>query len=603
MYYPRTDYSQPSRLFTDSFYGYNHNLKIADGEWYEMTNLSSREYPLLSERPRRGEVTTAWENFQGLAFKDALIYVDGPYVYMNGIKIEGPALSTSASMQPKQLISMGAYLLIWPDKVYINTADITDWGPIDQYNRFASGTTISYSLCKADGTAYTIDPGAASDTPPENPVNGQVWIDTSGETHVMKQWSTTTSMWVQIATVYVKISAAGIGIGISRWDGVTLSGLTLTSGDTGYSEALKAQIEALNGSHVVYDVGAGYIVVVGLIDKVTSHTTASASEASCVRAAPDMEYLTEANNRIWGCHYGLNAEGETVNEIYCCALGDFKNWQRYLGVSTDAWAGSVGTDGRWTGAATFNGDPIFFKENCLHRVYVSTAGAHRIVDTQCRGVARGASKSLKVVGERLYYLSTSGVMSYDGSLPVSVHTAFGNELYKNGVAGRLLDKYYISMQDSSDVWHMFVLDTARVLWHREDNTHVKAFAEAGDDLYYVDANDRLFTVMQSSGTQEDPVFWEAVSGLIGYEYADHKYVTRINIRAVLPKGSDIDLYIEYNSSGHWVHGGHFCGDGTHMIVFPIRPERCDHYRIKINGTGEIKLYSIAKNLEVGSDIR
>ncbi|MBR5948260.1 MAG: hypothetical protein IKZ82_06375, partial [Clostridia bacterium] len=472
MYYPRTDYSQPSRLFTETFYGYNHNLKIADGEWYDMTNLSSREYPLMSERPLRGAVTTAWQSFQGLAYKDSLIYVDGAYVYMNGTKIEGPVLSTSAGMVPKTLVSMGAYLLIWPDKIYINTSKLTDWGPIDQINRIASGATISYSLCKADGTAYSVGSDAASTTPPENPTNGQIWIDTSGENHVMKQWSSTTSMWVQIATCYVKISASNIGTGLKKWDGVDLSGLTLSSGDTGYSDELKSQIEALNGSHVVYDVGNGYIVVIGLIDKVTSHTTATATEAACMRAAPEMDYITEANNRLWGCRYGLNGKGETVNEIYCCALGDFKNWTRYLGVASDSFAASVGTDGRWTGAATYMGSPIFFKENCLHRVYVSTSGAHQIVETQCRGVARGSSASLKVVGERLYYLSNTGVMVYDGSLPSPIHTSFGNVLYKNGIAGRLLDKYYISMQDSLGAWHLFVLDTAKGLWHREDGTHV-----------------------------------------------------------------------------------------------------------------------------------
>ena len=671
MYYPRTDYEDISRLFTSTFYGYDHNLKIADGEptryssqpmaWYDTENTSSDYFPLISQRARRRTNLTEWTNLQGIMFKDALYYIDGNYIYENGVRIEGPVLSTSPQMLPKKLIGMGAYLLVWPDKFWINTAKTSEYGYIDQKNEFVSGTKIEYSICKVDGTDY--ENVTVSDTAPSDPANGKVWLDTTGNPqHILKQWSETTGMWVQIPTVYVKIKTDVTGIqnavtiptGLKKWDGVTLSGLTISAGDTNYTDALKAQIEALNGSHVVYEVGSDYIVIVGLIDKVTSHTTTVDYEASCVRAAPDMEYITEANNRLWGCHYGLNAAGETVNEIYCCALGDFKNWTRYLGVSTDSFAASVGSDGRWTGAATYLGYPIFFKENCLHKVYVSTSGAHQIVETQCRGVMKGSGDSLKVVGERLYYLSETGVMEYDGSLPRSVHEVFGTERYKNGVAGRLLDKYYISMQDSKGVWQLFVYDTARGIWHREDSTQVKAFAEDSTELYYIDTNNALHSVLGSygilykfqkttdtvvdpaktyyertgsspnytytvvtspvqadlddyyeknTGTLEDPVSWEVESGLLGYSYADHKYVTRINIRAILPEDSDMDVYMEYDSSGEWIHAGHWDGRGTHMHVFPIRPQRCDHYRIKINGTGEVKIYSIARNLEVGSDVR
>jgi len=86
-----------------------------------------------------------------------------------------------------------------------------------------------------------------------------------------------------------------------------------------------------------------------------------------------MDFITESGNRLWGCKYGV-ADGETVNEIYCCKLGDFKNWECYQGVSTDSWRASCGTDGKWTGAATLADSPIFFKEDCFHRVYPSATG-------------------------------------------------------------------------------------------------------------------------------------------------------------------------------------------------------------------------------------
>ena len=39
-----------------SFGGINHNLNAGDGELYDMRNLSSREFPLLTPRKKRGVV-------------------------------------------------------------------------------------------------------------------------------------------------------------------------------------------------------------------------------------------------------------------------------------------------------------------------------------------------------------------------------------------------------------------------------------------------------------------------------------------------------------------------------------------------------------------
>ena len=43
-----------SREMIDVFGGYNHNLRIGEGEFYDMKNLTSSDYPVLSPRPQRG---------------------------------------------------------------------------------------------------------------------------------------------------------------------------------------------------------------------------------------------------------------------------------------------------------------------------------------------------------------------------------------------------------------------------------------------------------------------------------------------------------------------------------------------------------------------
>ena len=47
-----------TREMIEVFSGYNHNLRIGEGEFYDMKNLSSDDYPVLSPRRKRGSYAT-----------------------------------------------------------------------------------------------------------------------------------------------------------------------------------------------------------------------------------------------------------------------------------------------------------------------------------------------------------------------------------------------------------------------------------------------------------------------------------------------------------------------------------------------------------------
>lgn len=64
-----------NRGITDSFLGYNHNLRIGDGEFYDMKNMTSQFYPVLSTRPKRGLYLTGETRVNGLIAKNSLCYV------------------------------------------------------------------------------------------------------------------------------------------------------------------------------------------------------------------------------------------------------------------------------------------------------------------------------------------------------------------------------------------------------------------------------------------------------------------------------------------------------------------------------------------------
>ena len=524
---PTLDYEYTDREVTDTFAGYDHKLKIGAGEFYDTENLTSAYYPLLAERKKRGLVKQLTAP-GGLLGKEELAYVDNGTLYYNG----EPTALTGLTAGEKQLVSMGAYICVFPDKKYYNTADAADYGSMEAY--YTSTGTVKYTMCRADGTEYAKPTVSAA--APEQPENAALWIDTSQEKHVLKQWSSATQEWVSVPTVHTRvqfISGGELPGLFSVYDGVEISG---------------AGVEDVNGTKVIYAIGGSetvldYIVVTGLLEAAYEQTTGT---VSIKRTVPQMDYICESQNRLWGCYYGNDGE-QSLNEIYCCALGDFKNWRQYMGLSTDSWTASVGSDGPWTGAVNYLGYPTFFKEDRIHRVSISAYGAHQINETACRGVQKGSGKSLVVVNETLLYKSRSDICAYQGGFPSSISDALGDELY--AISGK-----------------------------------------------------RFYALQGTAGEPEPFVSWKAETGILYYQYPDKKYISRFNIRAQMEEGAEMDVYIQYDSSGAWERKGRIKLKGTNTVTVPIRPRRCDHMRIRLEGKGMFRLFSVAKIISFGSDM-
>lgn len=591
MLYPIVKETKTYILMTTEFGGYNHSLKPREGEFFDTENITTDYYPIASGRKKRG-IVRRLNSPSGMTAKDSLIYADGADLYYNGKKVDGLVLSTEEEKCPKKFVSMGAYLCIFPDNLYLNTADMTDFGSMEMSWEAEESTSVKYSICKGDGAEY--GKTTVADEAPKDAENGDLWIDSSTDTHILKQYSKNMNMWVEIATVYVKIEAKGIGQRIEKGDGIKISGCKYS----GENEYIKKQIEALNSTFTIKERGDNHIVVTGLLDE----TYTQNGGVNVTRKVPKMDYVTECQNRLWGCYYGLE-DGKTVNEIFCCKLGDFKNWEVYSGISTDSFRASCGTDGVWTGAVTYLGYPLFFKENYVHKVYVSSGGAHQIVSMAIDGVQKGSDTSFAIVNDYLFYKSKTGINRFDGTQAVNISSDLGNEQYCDAVGGRLGGKYYVSMKDINEKWHLFVYDVKRGLWIREDNTMALYFADIDNELYYIDGDsNELKTINGTEGKEEDKFPWKIVFGDIGYEYFQKKYLSRFNIRMSLEEDGWAEIYTEYDSNGIWEKRGTINGTGiSRTFTLPIIPRRCDHIRIKIEGSGEFKLYSISKILEIGSD--
>ncbi len=585
-----------SRDMVDVFGGYNHNLRISSNEFYDMKNLSSAYYPTLAPRKKRGKFITPHTPL-GLIEKDALCYVtlsgNELFFVMNGEEYNLGLTNVGADVE-RTLTSMGAYVIIMPDKKYFNTVDTSDKGEIEKTYTSDEGATVSFALCKMDGTEYEID--IVSSNEPEgtddNPLpNGYTWLDTSGDTPSLKQYSSTSGMWSSVATTYIKIQAIGIGKGFEEYDGVRLSGITVASLAEDYN----------NKTHIIYAKDDDYIVVIGLLNDPNGYT--QEEQITVERLMPETDFLVESNNRLWGCRYGQNCDGEIVNEIYACKQGDFKNWNCFLGISTDSYYASVGTDGQFTGAISYLGQPTFFKENCIHTVYGNYPASYQIQDIACRGVQKGSEKSLAMVNEVLYYKSRTGICAYSGSLPAEISEVLGEKAYYGAVATSHKNKYYISMKcKSSNEYEFFVYDTAKGLWHKEDDLCVIQFCPLDEEIYYIDGEQNTIKTIFGSGTcEQKPIEWMAETGIFGLSSPDKKYISRLNVRLMMNIGAQVVFSIQYDSTGVWEQVCSLSGHNLRAFTLPIRPKRCDHFRLRIEGKGDIKIFSISKIIEDGSD--
>lgn len=530
------------------------------------------------------------DNVRGMVLKDGKIaYFVGTHLYYNGYDHDMYQYMTGDDGNSDvQMLNFGAYILVFPLGLYLNTLDHT-YGSLGAEYTFPGGKTITYHMCNVSG--------ADIDTPtakPSNPRNGDYWLDTTVFPNALYRWSDTQSMWVGMASTYIKISFE------------TVAGLTglFKEGDAVY---MTSTVEHINEGSVIVKMADNYIVVKGILNEVKTQNTSS-QPMSIKRKIPKLDFVTISNNRVWGCYRGRDENGEYLNEIHASKLGDPKNWYVFQGASTDSYTLSIGDDGDFTGCTTFQGYPIFFKENIVYRIYGAYPSAYQLYTYNVRGVQKGSHRSIAVVNEYLMYKSVSDVCVFDGSNPVSISDNLGNVKYFNAVGGSCLGKYYLSVVDEDDVPTLFVYDSNKKAWFKEDDLRIEEFAynESGalygrDKLSLYGFERATDLLGQTETISEEKVDWFAETSEMGMEVVGRKFIKGFNFRADIPEHSLVEVSISYNGLP-FKHLANIRGLGRiETRYFNIMGRRTDTFRLRISGYGDCLVYAIWWDTEEGSE--
>jgi hypothetical protein len=202
------------------FGGYNHNPVIGDGEWWDMNNMTSDHYPLLAP-DMGGTAEKVQGEILGMVSNNGLCYVrqvSGAPKFIIKTDYEEIEIGVELEDGTKQLISIGAYVIILPDKKWVNTADHS-CGDIDAEETISggAGNSILFQICTKDGTPIEF---TASAERPENPADGAYWIDMVKSPPVLKQWYASARIWMEQES-YLRITGSDGQPRFQKGDAIT----------------------------------------------------------------------------------------------------------------------------------------------------------------------------------------------------------------------------------------------------------------------------------------------------------------------------------------------------------------------------------------------
>ena len=607
------------RSIQTAFGGLNESYGCAEAEFTEMKNFSSRGYPALQTRSPRREMRTIVQ-MNGMYHLNGLLVAAGKNLIYNSDETpqEAEFFWNAVEDSPKVMVGMGTKVIIFPDKIAFDTKDrsVVQLGAAWENG----GADVVLTPCDAAGQTFTVS--GKGTTEPENPADGQMFLKIINaqkpysSDSVLEVYNAALGSWAPVELSWCKIEAAGIGKDFAVWDTVTVSGVE--DGNEMHWKALKGdrviyargndwvQVQAEPGGDYFYGTmtKSGDVIRWVGIDGKGATMEGNSEPFRLERRVPDLDFLTECNNRVWGCN-------SKENVIYGCKLGDPTNWFSYRGTAADSYAVTVGSDGPFTGAATCMGYVLFFKENTLHKLYGSRPADYQLVSAQCRGVAKEASGSLCVLAEVLYYLSQDGVMAWDGSLPVKISGGLDNSWLMDvrGAVGGVLDtRYYLHLKvPERGETRLLVYDTERTLWHEEDtageaDANGWAMCSTGRQLYQWDGKTLWATEPEretdrdtetAQNKLEKTVRFEAVTGDIGLNTPADKYISRVTLRVDAMAYSVVKLQASYDG-GAWTDLGEAAVlNKWTRVNLPFVPTRHDTMRLRLTGTGQIAVRSIA----------
>lgn len=639
-----------------TFGGINYGQNTQDGQLADCRNLTAEHFPCL--HPRAGRKAAV----SGLTAPEQIFAAEGNlYIVDNGALKLGDSTLLTLTPGKKQMAVINSKLVIFPDKVMVDTTDMT-------VTRLEAMAEIAAGMMEVVAGA---DGSTTGQTVKIHIGNYQATVVGSGNLggnnmDDLSQWNETARPFGAVSSVSVSqetgavtietstgktcrdiavgdlVYAPALGInGVTRWAKITKRYYRFKPANPVGPSSKSASTQSSNSEYYIgwdydiYGVVGSSVPFAGMEDLgfragdtveiagCTTHpennksitiralgtvtegdatvytitfdpdTLTAGIEAGAVtirRKVPALSILCESQNRLWG------AAGSTV---YASALGDPCNWETFDGLSTDAYAVAVAGGGQFTACCGYGSGVLFFKEDMVYKILGGYPAEYTLYSYHYPGVQLGSAESLININEVLYYKGAAGVWRYAGAAPELVSGAFGLRQYTNAWAGRCGQRYYLSMKGKDGGYGVWVYDTLRGFWLQEDERNA-GFAWSNGRFYLLDRGAKKVYLTGQDNSEETRVPWSAELCAMDEVVHNRKSYSRLLLRADFEAGSWLKAEISMDG-GPWQTAGQWSAGHGQTRVIPLLPRRCDRFRIRLSGEGNVMLRSLTRDYTLGSE--
>lgn len=315
--------------------------------------------------------------------------------------------------------------------------------------------------------------------------------------------------------------------------------------------------------------------------------------------------------------FATDTFGKTV---YASKTGDASVWTPSAvdGAYLQAWFTEVGSSGNWTGIIEFSGAVYCFKSDICYVIFGDNASNFMISKTINRGCIDG--RSLKVIGNCLYFLSSDGFYALSGGQPVKISECL-NKNYTSCVAGVFGNSYYASCHYDEGV-ELLVYYSDRNMWYKEDDFDAIGFFAYNNKLYGYSKYELI-----CFGDGQLPDEWYVVSKKYDDATSSLRGLCELFLRLKMPAGSDATVFVSFDGGVFekcgFISRGKITGTSEGSIVsldyfnsetihdsdisyyqrIPIRLRASSSYQFKLVCHGDVTLEAIERSVSMNGQFQ
>lgn len=608
------------------FYGINRTRRPKKGEFTDMYNMSSCEYPCMSPRGKRVSVVEANGKINAVCAPDstnvtdisAFTGISEGVFYYNGEKKSGKnVLSEDYDWEiirkgnlyiingfkrgetKESYSSQMFYYNIDSDVFDITTTRMDNlilYADKDSYGNFLA--TIRYgfdAVCEyvaesPDGTTianqdffdeyaggghilpsdnifeeiFSVgDEVSISGFPTEDENFGQVWTYNSSKGVVYSQDNQDFSINNTVDTdAYAALAELGDEIITNAY--VDSFGMSTQSvdGSQVYIHKIYFKLYNKNGDEIDFEDMNGSL-----------HYYCSG--VSIEKRTRRFDNIALHHGRVWGTI-------PTGNVIYASASDNIFSFSEQDILSKFAARIMSDSPGAFTAICECNDEVVAFKEDSITIIYGSGVSSYN--SSVIYGVGCTDKRSVQVTPEGVIFLSYNGFYCYSGGVPVCISQKL-NGSYTEAVSGFDGDIYYACVSEG-DKKLVLTYDLRYGVWHIYDEIDAVGFFRFRNGFYVADENSIYKT--NSDDMEGD---WSFTSVKL-YDYTfSNKALNEIWIYADVSQGACFKVETSVDAGEFREHSS-FNMPGLRIFRCPVRALMGHDFRYRISGTGKVVFYGI-----------